>query len=295
MIVLNCRSLEKLPQLFADWFAAKGWQPHAHQLAMLAAAQAGISSLLIAPTGGGKTLAGFLPSLIDLNKNPASGLHTLYISPLNALAADIQRNLAAPIADLNLPVSVEVRTGDTSSFRRARQFKKPPHILLTTPESLELILSDPKASSRLLTNLRRIVVDEIHALAPGKRGHLTALCIAQIKRLCPRVTLSGLSATVAEPECLADNSRIIRAIESVPPQITLLRTQIPIPWSGHMGSYAVEDIYKAILSARTTIVFVNTRAQAEFLFRALWDANRENIAIALHHGSLDPEHRQKVE
>jgi ATP-dependent helicase Lhr and Lhr-like helicase len=298
MIVLNGRSLEKLPQLFADWFAAKGWQPHAHQLAMLAAAQAGISSLLIAPTGGGKTLAGFLPSLIDLNKNPISGLHTLYISPLKALAADIQRNLATPIAELNLPVRVEVRTGDTSSFRRARQFKKPPHILLTTPESLELILSDPEAS-RLLTNLRRIVVDEIHALAPGKRGHLTALCIAQIKRLCPRITLSGLSATVAEPERLAEwldtNTQIIRAVESVPPQITLLRTQIPIPWSGHMGSYAVEDIYKAILSARTTIVFVNTRAQAEFLFRALWDANRENIAIALHHGSLDPEHRQKVE
>jgi ATP-dependent helicase Lhr and Lhr-like helicase len=289
---------EPLPQIFKDWFAANGWRPHAHQLAMLEGAKAGNSALLIAPTGGGKTLAGFLPSLVELAAKPLPCLHTLYISPLKALTADVQRNLARPIAEMNLPVTVEIRTGDTSSFRRARQLKKPPNVLLTTPESLELLLSYADAEN-LTKTIRRIVVDEVHALAPGKRGHLTALCIAQLRRTCPHLTVSGLSATVAEPENLAAwlgaGTQIIRAAESVPPVIALLPTEATIPWSGYMGSYAVPDIYQALLRAKSTIVFVNTRAQAEVLFRALWDINQDNVPIGLHHGSLEREHRQKIE
>lgn len=287
-----------LVERFSQWFKAKGWQPHAHQLAMVEAARAGKSSLLIAPTGGGKTLAGFLPSLVDLAEGKNKGLHTLYISPLKALAADIQRNLQAPIADMGLDISIEMRTGDTSSSRRQRQIKKPPQILLTTPESLELLLSYAGAEV-FFAGLRRLIIDEVHALAPNKRGHMTALCIAYLRSICPGLTVSGLSATVAAPEALArwigEGTQIIDAGVGVKPRITLLKTKARLPWSGYMGTYAIADIYAQLKRAKTTIVFVNTRAQAELLFQQLWEFNTDNLPIGLHHGSLEREHRLKVE
>ena len=140
-----------LPEPFAAWFAARGWTPRSHQLALLRAAKAGQSALLVAPTGGGKTLAGFLPSLVDLTARPRppgqGALHTLYISPLKALAVDIARNLMAPVEDLSLPIRIETRTGDTPQNRRSRQKEDPPHLLLTTPESLVLLLSQPEAGA----------------------------------------------------------------------------------------------------------------------------------------------------
>src|SRR6185437_7943815 len=127
-----------LPPVFADWFAARGWAPRPHQLALIEHAQAGESVLLIAPTGGGKTLAGFLPSLIDLAATPMrarkAALHTLYISPLKALAVDVARNLETPVAEMGLPIRVDSRTGETPPGRRQRQKYSPPDILLTTPE-----------------------------------------------------------------------------------------------------------------------------------------------------------------
>ena len=152
-----------LPEPFAGWFARRGWVPHPHQLALLDRA-ADPATLLIAPTGGGKTLAGFLPSLIELGPAPPPGLHTLYVSPLKALAADIRRNLGAPLAEMGLAIRVEDRTGDTSARERARQRVDPPHILLTTPESLALMLSYEEAP-RIFAAVSRIVIDEIHALA----------------------------------------------------------------------------------------------------------------------------------
>ena len=133
--------MRTLPERFAAWFAARGWMPRPHQLAVLEAAQAGQSALLIAPTGGGKTLAGFLPSLVALAAAPQAGLHTLYVSPLKALAVDIARNLTAPVTEMGLSIRIETRTGDTPANRRARQRTDPPNILLTTPESLLLLLS----------------------------------------------------------------------------------------------------------------------------------------------------------
>ncbi len=130
-----------MPEPFAAWFVARGWRPHGHQLAMLAAARAGESALLIAPTGGGKTLAGFLPSLIDLAETPRAGLHTLYVSPLKALTVDIHRNLTQPIAEMGLQIESETRTGDTPHGKRQRQRRRPPQLLMTTPESLALLLS----------------------------------------------------------------------------------------------------------------------------------------------------------
>ncbi len=288
----------EIPEPFTRWFSTRGWQPHMHQLEMLKAAERGVSSLLIAPTGGGKTLAGFLPSMVDLYRRPHKGLHTLYISPLKALAADIHRNLQAPIEEMGLDITVEMRTGDTSSSRRARQLKKPPHILLTTPESMELMLSYADADT-LFSGLQCVVVDEIHSMAPGKRGHLTALCLAHLRVLNPHLRVSGLSATVAEPEKLAawigKDSIVINAGRGPEADITLLQTAKPVPWSGYMGSYALPEVAEAIRGANTSIIFVNTRAQAELVFQQLWEMNDDGLPIALHHGSLEREHRLKVE
>src|SRR5580693_1761765 len=191
-----------LPEQFQHWFAGRGWTARPHQLALIEAAQRGESVLLVAPTGGGKTLAGFLPTLIDLAERPkrsrARGLHTLYISPLKALAVDVARNLEAPIAEMNLPVTVETRTGDTPAARRQRQRHAPPDILLTTPEQLALLLAHPQ-SARLFEGLKSVVLDELHALFNSKRGDLLALGLARLSKLAPGHRRVGLSATVADP------------------------------------------------------------------------------------------------
>ncbi|MGB3148740.1 MAG: DEAD/DEAH box helicase, partial [Paracoccaceae bacterium] len=188
-----------LPAPFDDWFASQGWQAHPHQLDLLAQKDRP-ALLLLAPTGGGKTLAGFLPSLHELTNEltgvqPHKGLHTLYISPLKALAADIRRNLGRPVAELSLPIRIEDRTGDTPHSRRQRQRADPPHILLTTPESLALLLSYPDAE-RTFAGLSRVIVDEIHALAESKRGDQLMLSLARLQRLRPGLRRVGLSATV---------------------------------------------------------------------------------------------------
>lgn len=190
-----------LPEPLAAWFAGRGWTPRPHQLAVLSAAAAGESVLLVAPTGGGKTLGGFLPTLVDLATFPRDGLHTLYISPLKALAVDIAHNLLRPVQDMGLPIHIETRTGDTPANRRARQREAPPHILLTTPESLAVLLSLPDAPA-LFAGLSCIVTDEVHALAGTKRGDQLALCIARLQTLAPALRRVGLSATVAHPAAM---------------------------------------------------------------------------------------------
>ncbi|RJL06428.1 ligase-associated DNA damage response DEXH box helicase [Paracoccus aestuarii] len=282
-----------LPQAFRDWFAGQGWQPHPHQLALL---EADRDSLLVAPTGGGKTLAGFLPSLVDL-VDAGPGLHTLYVSPLKALTADIARNLSRPVADLGLEIRIEDRTGDTRPAQRARQRVDPPHILLTTPESLALMLSYPQAP-QIFGSLRRVVLDELHALAENKRGDQLMLCLARLRSLAPGLIATGLSATVEDPDALArfmGGAQVIHADPGPDPDIAMLPTRRAPPWAGAGGHYAVPDVLEAIAGARTTIVFINTRAQAELFFQALWAANDANLPIGLHHGSLAREARQRVE
>lgn len=302
-----------LPDLFARWFTSRGWSPRRHQLALIELAKSGRSALLIAPTGGGKTLAGFLPSLIELTERRQAGkdlafakgkgeLHTLYISPLKALATDIRRNLELPIAEMQLPVRAESRTGDTPQSRRLRQRERPPDLLMTTPESLALLLSYPDAE-KFFAGLRCVVVDELHSFATTKRGHHLALCLARLAALSPRTRFVGLSATVADPPGLADYLRlrdgetveIVRGEPGAPPRVTIVDTQERLPWGGHMGHHAVPEVYNIIRQHRTSIVFVNTRAQAELVFDHLWRINDENLAIGLHHGSLAVEQRRKVE
>jgi ATP-dependent Lhr-like helicase len=379
-----------LPEIFLRWFESRGWSPREHQLALLAKACDDRSALLIAPTGAGKTLAGFLPTLVELSsasarvlssplpprsggeglgvgglstrssvsgeiaetpptpdpsppratrvgggEKPAArssrsdgkassevtprgeftstgrgvqrsrGLHTLYISPLKALAVDIARNLETPIAQMNLPIKVETRTGDTPVSRRQRQRRYPPDILLTTPEQLALLLSSDDAPF-LFGSLRRIVLDELHALVTSKRGDLLALGLARLWRLAPHIRAIGLSATVAEPESLArflvpqrdgnvEAADIVIAGGAAAPVVEMLDTRERLPWAGHSARHALGEVYELIKRNKTTLVFVNTRSQAEMLFQDLWRMNDDGLAIALHHGSLDVAQRRKVE
>jgi ATP-dependent helicase Lhr and Lhr-like helicase len=354
-----------LPDLFARWFAGRGWTPRPHQLDLLAKAQAGRSVLLIAPTGGGKTLAGFLPSLVELSglnfqragrgrraegaagegasgsalnvdgpspgsdfqSSPpsphqrgegsrlistgrslrrAGGLHTLYISPLKALAVDIARNLERPVAEMELPIRIETRTGDTPVSKRQRQRRDPPEILLTTPEQLALLLASADAPY-LFGSLKRVILDELHALVTSKRGDLLSLGLARLFRMAPNLTSVGLSATVAQPDDLARfmvpqgrpgthaRADIIVAAAGAPPNVSMLDTRERLPWAGHSARHALDEIYRLIGAHRTTLVFVNTRSQAEAVFQQLWRINEDNLAIALHHGSLDVAQRRKVE
>ncbi|MGW8134771.1 ligase-associated DNA damage response DEXH box helicase [Sphingomonas zeae] len=292
-----------LPPALTEWFAAKGWHPRTHQLAMLDEARAGRHALLVATTGAGKTLAGFLPTLTELIEQPSEGLHTLYVSPLKSLAVDIRRNLVTPIEEMGLDIRVETRTGDTSSDKKARQRVKPPQILLTTPESLSLLLSYPDAET-MFAGLKTIVVDEVHAFATGKRGDLLSLCMARLQRLSPSLRRVALSATVADPDgyraWLAPDGDIdavglVTGEPGAPPDIRILLPEDRIPWAGHSGRYAAAQVMRVIEANRTTILFCNTRSLAELIFQDVWKANDKSLPIGVHHGSLSLEARQKVE
>ncbi len=289
-----------LPPAFHDWFAARGWSLHPHQREMLARADEP-ALLLIAPTGGGKTLAGFLPSLVELADGAHEGMHTLYVSPLKALAADIRRNLRTPVEDIGLPIRIEDRTGDTSYTQKRRQRGDPPHILLTTPESLALLTSYEDAP-RIFRGLKRIVVDEIHALAESKRGDQLMLALSRLQSLAPGLRRVGLSATVEDPAAIAsqlachpDPCAVLHADPGPEPDISMLVTDELPPWSGGGGRYAIRAVLDEVRKHRTTLIFHNTRAQAEIFFHTLWLANEDDLPIGIHHGSLDRSQRERVE
>lgn len=288
-----------LPSVLGDWFTAKGWSPRRHQIEMLCAAQDGDHALLVAPTGAGKTLAGFLPTLVDLIHASHEGLHTLYVSPLKALGVDVRRNLLTPIEDMGLPIRVETRSGDTPSDRKKRQRIDPPHILLTTPESLSLLLSYPDAA-HMFAGLKTVIIDEVHAFACSKRGDLLSLSLSRLQAIAPTVRRVALSATVADPAeyqaWLAPNPvRLIMGEPGADPDISILLPHGEVPWAGHSGKYAVEQVMAEIECRETTLIFCNTRGLAELIFQELWKANSLKLPIAIHHGSLDIEARRKVE
>ncbi|KLK89955.1 helicase [Microvirga vignae] len=302
-----------LPKIFRDWFESRGWEPREHQLQLLAKAEAGRSVLLVAPTGAGKTLAGFLPSLVELAElgprrgtaKEGRGLHTLYISPLKALATDIARNLETPVQEMGLPIRIETRTGDTPSHKRARQIERPPDILLTTPEQLALLLAHREAAD-FFKDLRRVVLDELHSLVTSKRGDLLSLGLARLLNLAPQATAVGLSATVREPDDLRrylvpqreDETSLADLVVvkgGAQPDIRMLELDERLPLAGHTASLSMPAIYGLIKRHKTTLVFVNTRLQAEYTFQELWKLNDDGLAIALHHGSLDVTQRRRVE
>ncbi|MCB5175598.1 ligase-associated DNA damage response DEXH box helicase [Microvirga lenta] len=299
-----------LPAVFRHWFESRGWAPRKHQLELLKKARGGTSVLLVAPTGAGKTLAGFLPSLVELAERGGKGrekraLHTLYISPLKALATDVARNLETPVQEMGLPIRVETRTGDTPAHKRARQIERPPDILLTTPEQLALLLAHREARE-LFKDLRRVVLDELHSLVTSKRGDLLSLGLARLFAVAPQLTAVGLSATVREPDDLrrylapqregADNLADLVVVQGgARPDIRMMELDERLPLAGHTASLSMPAIYDLIRRHRTTLVFVNTRLQAEYTFQELWKLNDDSLPIALHHGSLDVSQRRRVE
>jgi ATP-dependent Lhr-like helicase len=300
--------MSTLPPELDAWFAGRGWRVRRHQAGMLAAHEAGRHALLVADTGAGKTLAGFLPTLAAFcpsrGELPVEGLHTLYVSPLKALAHDVQRNLVKPVEEIGLPVRIETRSGDTPSDRKKRQRVRPPHILLTTPESLSLLLSYPD-SFELFAGLQRVVIDEVHAFATGKRGDLLALALSRLQAIAPGLRRAALSATVASPQAFRewlapwgeiDSVELVEGEKGAPPEVEILLPEDAIvPWGGHAAIWAIPQLYQLIKQGRTTLVFTNTRFLAEYIFQNLWDANDDNLPIGIHHGSLSKEARRKVE
>jgi len=304
-----------LPPEIESWFASRNWHIRKHQRAMFSCAAAGQHALLLADTGAGKTLAGFLPTLADFcpsrlaGKPAPEGLHTLYVSPLKALAHDVQRNLITPVQEMGLDLQIETRSGDTPANRKKRQRSKPPHILLTTPESLSLLLSYPD-SFDLFAGLTRIVVDEVHAFATGKRGDLLALCLSRLQAISPHLQRVALSATVAQPEAFqtwlaprrnecaagAEPVELVMGEKGAPPEVEILLPQGEnVPWGGHAAIWAIPQLYEQIQANKTTLIFANTRFLAEYIFQHLWTVNDENLPIGIHHGSLSKEARRKVE
>ncbi|HEY4071424.1 MAG TPA: ligase-associated DNA damage response DEXH box helicase [Sphingomicrobium sp.] len=295
--------MSDLPAVVERWFESKGWRPRRHQLEMLELARRERSALLVAATGAGKTLAGFLPSICELAERPTGGLHTLYVSPLKALAVDVQRNLIGPIEEMGLPIRVETRTGDTPSDRKARQRLKPPQMLLTTPESLSLLLSYAD-SAMMFEGLRSIVVDELHGFAKEKRGDLLSLSMSRLQKLAPGLRRIGLSATISDPDAyrswLAPDADmelvdVVLGDPGADPDLTILIPENKIPWGGHSGYHAIADVMRLIEQHKTTLVFSNTRGLAELIFQKLWDENEQGLPIGIHHGSLSVEARRKVE
>ena len=299
-----------VPPELTDWFAARDWRLRRHQSDMLRASDARQHALLVADTGAGKTLAGFMPTLADFcpsrldGAKPPEGLHTLYVSPLKALAHDVQRNLLNPVEEIGLPIRIEMRSGDTPSDRKKRQRSRPPHVLLTTPESLSLLLSYAD-SFELFKGLKRVVIDEVHAFATGKRGDLLALALSRLQAIAPNMQRAALSATLANPEGFRewlapwgdlDQVALIEGEAGAEPEVeVLLPIEEYVPWGGHAGRWAVPQLYEQIGKNQTTLVFTNTRFLAEFIFQLLWDVNEANYPIGIHHGSLSKEARRKVE
>jgi len=299
---------------FQDWFDGRNWQPHPFQQEMLTRYLSGFSGLLNAPTGSGKTLAMWLPILMDwMQQHPdfeqqkANGLQVLWITPLRALAKDAVKSMTEVCAELNLPWRVEMRTGDTPQSLRNRQKKQMPECLVTTPESLHVLIAQKK-HERHFRNIQVLVVDEWHELLGTKRGIQLELAAAHLKRLSPNFKVWGISATIGNMEealhCLlgADyqgaQSCIVRAnLEKKIEMVSVLPEEIEtFPWAGHLGIHMVDEIIPLVDQSTTTLLFTNTRKQSEIWYQAILEERPDWAGImALHHGSLSSEVRAWVE
>ena len=289
-----------------QWFTDNNWQVFDFQRETWSAWHNNQSGLIHSPTGSGKTLAAWLgPVQQALTcSEPPDTLQVLWITPLRALAADTCQQLQSAAAALHCGVQVETRTGDTSNSARASQRSKPPFALITTPESLSVMLSY-KDGDKQFAQLHTIVVDEWHELLGSKRGVQLQLCLARLKQQRPALKIWGVSATLANlPNAM--NTLIGRnskgtLVRGVVPKSIVIESILPTAtqhfrWSGHLGIELVKQVAAVIEQATTTLVFTNTRAQAEIWFQALLDHNKAWAkSISLHHGSLDPDLRHQIE
>ena len=288
------------------WFSKRGWKPFAFQRRVWAAVERGESGLLHASTGAGKTYAVWLAALrafkAQAQGRQAAPLQVIWITPMRALAADTARALQAPLDELGLPWSVGVRSGDTSSAERARQARRLPSVLVTTPESLTLLLTRAQAEADFAT-LRLIVVDEWHELLGNKRGVQLQLALARLRRWHPGLPTWGLSATLgnlqhARDVLLPEGGLLVQGRQDKALQVdTLLPGAIErFPWAGHMGLKMLDQVSREVDASASCLVFTNTRAQAELWYQALLESRPDWAGlIALHHASLARETRDWVE
>ena len=296
-----------LMPLVDSWFAARGWKPFRFQQEVWAAYAAGKSGLIHAPTGLGKTLAAWLgPVASALSTAPGKpGLKVLWITPLRALAVDTAQSLREPLTALGLDWSVVMRTGDTSQKIRAQLKKRLPEALVTTPESLSLMLSYPDAAERM-AGLEAVIVDEWHELLSSKRGVQTELCLARLRAWNPSLRIWGLSATIGNlPEALrvllgsrAEAGVIVTGDARKEVKIeTLLPDEMDrFPWSGHLGLRMVPAVVRQIEQGGTTLLFTNTRSQTELWYQALLEFRPGWAAdLAMHHGSIERADRTAAE
>ncbi len=291
-----------------DWFSSRGWQPFEFQRRVWAAMQQGDSGLLHASTGSGKTLAVWMGALLRARAQaaPAPGLQVLWLTPMRALAADTTRALAEPLSapgSLAPAWRVGQRTGDTPAAERARQDRRMPEALVTTPESLSLLLTRERAALEL-AGVHTVVVDEWHELIGNKRGVQVQLALARLKRFNPGLVVWGLSATLgnlAESMATLTGSEHATLVQGVHDKALVIDTLLPVEpgrfsWGGHLGAQMLEPVVREIESSGTTLVFTNTRSQAEIWYQLLLDQRPEWAGlVALHHGSLDKGVREWVE
>lgn len=288
------------------WFAKRGWKPFAFQRRVWAAVERGESGLLHASTGAGKTYAVWLAALRAFKPRPQSRqlapIQVVWVTPMRALAADTARALQAPLDELQLPWSVGVRSGDTNSAERARQARRLPSVLITTPESLTLLLTRAQAHEDFAT-LQLVVVDEWHELLGNKRGVQLQLALARLRHWHPGLPTWGLSATLgnlqhARDVLLPQGGLLVQGRQDKALQVdTLLPAAIErFPWAGHMGLKMLDQVSHEIDASASSLVFTNTRAQAEIWYQALLEARPDWAGlIALHHASLARDTRDWVE
>ncbi|MEM7736038.1 MAG: ligase-associated DNA damage response DEXH box helicase [Deinococcota bacterium] len=284
-------------------FDKRGWTPLTFQETVWQAYLNGESGLIQVPTGSGKTFAATLAPLAEMMVRPANGLKLLYISPLRAVSRDIEKALSTVTEELGLDIRVESRTGDTSQSLRKKQMKAMPDVLLTTPESLSVLLSY-KNSAKRFGNLRAVVVDEWHELLSTKRGTQTELCLARLRQLAPEVRTWAMSASLAnvdEAMHAVTGNTMGRLVRSEIKREIVLKSVLPkklatFPWAGHLGSSMVEPLVETLESTRSTLIFTNTRRQAERWYEFLCKAVPDQVDnMALHHSSLDRLTRERVE
>ena len=286
------------------WFALRGWKAHAFQREVWARAANGESGLVHVPTGSGKTYAAALGFLDELAQRPAEGLALVYVTPLRAISRDIELALRRPIDELALAVTVGARTGDTSSSERARQRVKLPNILVTTPESLTLLVAGDRASE-VLADVRGVIVDEWHELLASKRGVQVELALARIRAFAPRMRTWGLSATLRNVDeaarVLVGPGNAAAVVRADLPRTIAVEGLLPdgverFPQAGHLGLTMLKPLVAWLDPAKPTLVFTNTRSQAERWFAALsWERPEWRDVLALHHGSIEREQREAIE
>lgn len=298
-----------------DWYHGRDWEPFPFQVEMMEEYLAGKSGILNAPTGSGKTMAMWIPIMLDwINQHPRTykekdnnGLLALWITPLRALAKDIVAATSEACVDMELPWRVETRTGDTSKSLRDKQKKKMPEGLVTTPESLHVLFSN-KNHKRFFKKIQVVVVDEWHELMGTKRGVQTELVIARLRQINPDLKVWGISATIGNME---EAGKVLLGQSSASSSPTLVKADIDkkisiesllpdhienFPWSGHLGINMMDKVLPVLRKSNSTLLFTNTRAQCEIWYQALLEAEPDFAGqIAMHHGSISSSIRGWVE